>query len=307
MESTKKIGYLEGIRGVAAMLVVLHHFLLAFYPSYYFGGDPTSLHLPHNLELRYWQSPLSIITNGEFMVALFFVLSGFVLSRSYFQTGQIETLASSAARRYLRLYIPVAFAVALGYIALLCNVGLVNQTADITNSTWLRQTVSGDSSIKTFLGCFFYHTMFFIDGRYVTSTWSISVELAGSMFVFAILALTHKIRNKWVVFTICGIIFYLLFYDYFLAFTTGILLNYLDRVPHEKIKYRAILATVFIIIGLLLGGYPTWQWTPEKRNLLSLYKLSNTWQQYKNCSSYGCYLFNYGCNAIKQVPKNIFR
>ena len=34
-----KIKYIEGIRGLAAIIVVLHHYTLAFYPALNFG-DP---------------------------------------------------------------------------------------------------------------------------------------------------------------------------------------------------------------------------------------------------------------------------
>ena len=79
MNQSGKIQYLEGIRGVAALMVFFHHFLLAFFPSFNFAGDPATSHLG-TFELNYWRTPLSVFTNGEFMVSLFFVLSGFVLS-----------------------------------------------------------------------------------------------------------------------------------------------------------------------------------------------------------------------------------
>src|SRR5579859_5537778 len=114
IKATNKIQYLEGIRGVAAMMVVFHHFFLAFYPAYYFGGEPSVSHLG-SLELDYWRSPLSFLTNGDFMVCIFFVLSGHVLSTSYFKTNNTEILVSSAARRFFRLYIPLAFALIIAF------------------------------------------------------------------------------------------------------------------------------------------------------------------------------------------------
>lgn len=33
-----RIKYLDGLRGIDCMMIVIHHFLLAFYPTSYYGG-----------------------------------------------------------------------------------------------------------------------------------------------------------------------------------------------------------------------------------------------------------------------------
>ena len=113
-KTVSKIVYLDGIRGVAALLVVFHHFLLAFYSAYY-TFDANASHL-HGLEIKYGQSVLSVFSNGNYCVAVFFVLSGFVLSRKYFQTRVFEVVISGAQRRFLRLYIPIAATLIISFI-----------------------------------------------------------------------------------------------------------------------------------------------------------------------------------------------
>jgi len=108
---TNKIFYLDGIRGVAAFMVVIHHFLLAFYPSYY-TLDKQASHI-NNLDVQFGMSLFSVLANGDFCVCIFFVLSGYVLSRKYFLTNQLDVLISGAQRRFVRLYIPVATALFL--------------------------------------------------------------------------------------------------------------------------------------------------------------------------------------------------
>jgi hypothetical protein len=68
--------YLDGLRGVAAFFVVLHHFLLDWFPSlvYSYGSSPDNRYL--------FQLPfIRIIYSGGGMVSTFFVISGYVLSR----------------------------------------------------------------------------------------------------------------------------------------------------------------------------------------------------------------------------------
>lgn len=66
---------LEGLRGVAAIVVVIFHALLIFYEYMIFGPSATSVqHMP--LEDNLFASPLRIFFAGTFAVAIFFVLSG---------------------------------------------------------------------------------------------------------------------------------------------------------------------------------------------------------------------------------------
>ena len=58
---------------------------------------------------------LSILWNGNFAVCIFFVLSGYVLSRPYYFGNRLETLRERHLKRYLRLSIPIAASVFIGY------------------------------------------------------------------------------------------------------------------------------------------------------------------------------------------------
>ncbi|HWY99064.1 MAG TPA: acyltransferase [Bacteroidia bacterium] len=256
MEGSNKIRYLEGLRGTAAMLVVLHHFMLAFYPAYYFGGDPTCSHLG-TFELAYFRSPLSFLTNGNFMVTIFFVLSGYVLSHSYINSNKTETLVSSAMRRFLRLYIPVAFTLIIAFILLRANWLLGNQASDFTHSWWLGNIWPKDTSLKTFIECFSYKTMFVGDSTYDTSMWTMSIEFYGSLLVFGLLALTNNTRRKGLIFLVLSVFLYFLSNKFYVAFIIGISLNYLNKINLDKIKYRKILVVLFVITGLIMGGFPS--------------------------------------------------
>ncbi|HTB05880.1 MAG TPA: acyltransferase family protein, partial [Bacteroidia bacterium] len=257
MENGKKVQYLEGLRGLAASLVVIHHFLLAFYPSVYFG-DPKTVHTTHFIELAYFRSPLSALTNGNFMVAIFFVLSGYVLSRGYMINNKIETLTSSAIRRFPRLYIPVAVTLVIAFILFQTTYTVCQTTASTTQSWWLVHFWPKDFSIRAFLSCLSYSTMFLGDNRYDPSMWTMYIELYGSMLVFALLALTHNTRLKWVLFILISLFIAKVFFVLYLAFIIGICLNYLDKVNLQNFKYRKIVVPLLIASGLIFGGFPSW-------------------------------------------------
>jgi len=108
-----KIGYLDGLRGISALIVVFHHYMCAFYPALVFEAG-TAFHTG-SVEARVGASPLSLFYNGGFAVCIFFVLSGYVLTNSYFRTQQRNVVISSAVRRYVRLMIPILFTVIVAY------------------------------------------------------------------------------------------------------------------------------------------------------------------------------------------------
>ncbi|KAH8775132.1 acyltransferase family-domain-containing protein [Hyaloscypha finlandica] len=103
--------YLDGLRGVAALIVLQSHFLTNwFYPlrSGYLNTESDT----HLLQLPI----LRLLYAGRASVAVFFVVSGFVLSykplllaRSSNQGAVLQTLSSSVFRRGFRLWIPIVF------------------------------------------------------------------------------------------------------------------------------------------------------------------------------------------------------
>lgn len=115
MPSASRVTALDGLRGIAALVVVVHHCLLVS-PSLaaaYYGGDVEQT--PLRIALVY--TPLHLLWGGAEAVVVFFVLSGFVLarairSRSFDWFGYFPS-------RMVRLYLPVVAAVAFAFAIIL--------------------------------------------------------------------------------------------------------------------------------------------------------------------------------------------
>src|SRR5690606_12773670 len=71
--NVNKLGELEALRGIASVIVLVHHALLGFAPGLHGLLQPDS---PHAL----FGTPAFSLINGGAAVVLFFVLSGFVLT-----------------------------------------------------------------------------------------------------------------------------------------------------------------------------------------------------------------------------------
>jgi peptidoglycan/LPS O-acetylase OafA/YrhL len=101
---------LDGLRGLAALTVVIHHCLLTsvVLAATYRGGSATGWGLSEFLS----RTPLHLIWDGTGAVLVFFVLSGFVLTLAFTQPVT-PRWANYYARRLPRLYLPVWAALVL--------------------------------------------------------------------------------------------------------------------------------------------------------------------------------------------------
>ena len=121
--------YLDGLRGIASFIVFLHHYTFQIPPYIpYYGVDTTEARSSSVIQLPF----IRVIISGRPMVHVFFVISGFVLSKKPLKLARAgkysdlnTTLSSSIFRRGLRLFPPAAVSTFIGL--LLIRAGWHNQ------------------------------------------------------------------------------------------------------------------------------------------------------------------------------------
>ncbi len=250
----KKLAYLDGLRGIAALIVVFHHLVLLFYPALNYGnGINSTLN-------KIAVTPLNIFYNGDFAVCLFFVLSGYVLSYKYILTNNAHILAGYAFKRYFRLMPLIASSVL--FIFLFSSLRLFHTqqlNEQLHLGDWLTSMFNGDPSIGAVLKNIFYGIFLFGDNSYNPVVWSMGIEFIGSMLLFVFLLLGHKIKAKWVLFT--ALLFLALYFKryYYIAFLFGYGLCYLDQKELFRIG-PVIFKFVLLLAGIMCASYPAdWQ------------------------------------------------
>src|SRR5258708_22225434 len=128
-EKAPRIAYLESIRGLAALQVLLLHFLAAFAPDLVFSLPATAA-VAGTIHL----SPLYFLYDGYSAVYIFFALSGYVLTRSF--ERNLARPSSQVLARIVRLGLP-AFAAALVAASVMLMSGRPNVAAgDLSGSAW---------------------------------------------------------------------------------------------------------------------------------------------------------------------------
>ena len=95
---------LDGIRGIAALVVVFNH-IYNFIPA-----------LAVDSSFLFNYTPAYFLIAGRIAVIIFFILSGFVLSLPYYN-GTSQSYSAYAVRRFCRIYLPF-LAVLIGAIGL---------------------------------------------------------------------------------------------------------------------------------------------------------------------------------------------
>ena len=94
----RRLDHLDGLRGLAALFVVLHHTWLTVWPFEY-GRAP-----------RGWWRATDVLAYGHFAVGVFIVLSGFCLMRPVVATGSLPGGARAFLRRRARRILPPYYA-----------------------------------------------------------------------------------------------------------------------------------------------------------------------------------------------------
>ncbi|MWC30718.1 acyltransferase family protein [Paenibacillus sp. MMS18-CY102] len=252
----QKIKYLDGLRGLAALIVVLSHFVVAFYPAMY-NGAREQVHTASAIELSITKSPLNLLYNGNFAVCIFFVLSGFVLSYKFFQTKDNEVLVESAVKRYFRLMIPVLASIAL--VVILSKLALFyNNEASVTSFStwWLGSFWNFDMTLGHVINNAFYGVFFNSNADYNTVLWTMTYEMYGSLLVFGLAAIFGRVKKRYL-FYIAAIL--LLFKTYYVAFVLGMMIS--DFHNNNGFKHaffrNPFVNVVLACVGLFLGSYPS--------------------------------------------------
>jgi peptidoglycan/LPS O-acetylase OafA/YrhL len=255
-----KIKCLEGIRGIAAFIVVLHHFGLAFYPTYY-SMNLAEGHMDNgNVEKMVGTSPLNFFLNGSMAVSVFFVLSGIVLSFRYFQTKNGDILRGLAIKRYPRLMLPVLFTTLLFYGLKYSGLVFSSQAAVITKSVWWLPTIGGfELDAWLMLKKTLWSVFFTGDNSYITVLWTMSMEIYGSFLVFAVLLLFGQMRSRSIIYGAICLYFLIMSQPFHLAFIIGIILSdLLTNKPQIFTQLnKPFILIPLLIIGFYLGSYPT--------------------------------------------------
>src|SRR3982074_776003 len=212
-----RIAYLESIRGLAALQVLLLHFLAAFAPDLVFSL-PAGSAVAGYIHL----SPLYFLYDGYSAVYIFFALSGYVLTRSF--ERHLAQPPSQILARVIRLGWPPITA-RLVAAAVMLRFGKPNvQAGVLSGSAWFASQWNTDVSILSIIRDGTINALFLgyrglpgvaylapwqkpIEQSFVAPLWSLSIESYGSMLVLGLCGCARRSRALWWSVVLLGAVF----------------------------------------------------------------------------------------------------
>lgn len=184
IKTTSRARHLDGLRGIACLMVVALHYSICLQP---------------HLRIEFY-------FDGVLSVAVFFLMSGFILTDASAPQYRLDSLI---AARLFRLLIPVFVAICLGRIIYGLCYPLAHSTALITGSPLLLATTLTPSNVDIpgsmlaalvgFKGVSLFPVSSFIGGGASSDNpiWTISYEVYGSILTFALTRIYHVRRPWW--------------------------------------------------------------------------------------------------------------
>lgn len=244
-----KVQYLEGLRGIAALQVVLLHFVTAFLPDTAEHAAP----------------PVRVLFDGHTTVYVFFLISGAVLTPSFAQGGPWPR---QAAKRFVRLGIPVAAAATIALALLAALPDAHRDAALASGSAWLAMDSSGaptlshllrEIGLDSLLLGYREYTLFapvaghlpLLEHSLDAPLWSLHLEFYGSLLVLLLVRL-HA-RSAWLhraAVVVCAAVFGT--HPMFLFVLGHLCAARLHRAPIP------LLGTSLIVLGLAMSASKDW-------------------------------------------------
>jgi peptidoglycan/LPS O-acetylase OafA/YrhL len=189
---------LDGLRGLACLIVLFSHFVIAFYETLL---DGLSIHSHFAWDQALSHSTLILLYNPRTGVAIFFVLSGFVLASSV-ATHQ-PPWPALALRRWIRLCLPVLLLLPFCWAALHAGAFRDCQAvAAITHTNWLNHFYPPVSYWITLRLCIYNVFFTFFTGspgaiqNLIGTIWTLPIELLGSLGLFAFYSLGADVLRR---------------------------------------------------------------------------------------------------------------
>ena len=264
-KSQNNILELAGLKGFAAFAVVCSHFAYTFYPAM----QTAEYELAHHriIEMVVHRSPLYLFINGEFMVKIFWCISGFLMSFLWQKNHSVALVRKQIINRYLKLVVPISVSLLLTWLFVILNVMKTAEAASCTNSLWLAGFYQMDPRFLDVLKEGFIDVFFYGKSEYNPILWTMKGELFGGFFAGVLLVFCSGSKYKWVYY-ICSAIFSAIFFIPLLCFIIGIIIGelYSDGLKIDIKSGLCILSLAILISSFL----PIWRFIPQFVNIIGI-------------------------------------
>lgn len=249
-----RIKWIDGLKGLASLMIFFHHFVLAFIPALYYGNTVKTNLFTNEGSLA--DSPFLFFVGGHFLVSLFLMLSGLVLSLQVYRIESIKELLSKIITRYLRLALPVFIISLIVYIMMRFGLFYHNSIFDQTGSPWLQLFYQIPIGLKSVFETSFYSVWFVGNDTFSTAFWMLTHLFYGSLLTYGVIYLIRNHKPSFQLILILIVFLITTVVDsYLVNFTYGMLLAWMIQHNIDLIRNKMIVSMI-LISGIFLAGFP---------------------------------------------------
>ncbi|CCG84313.1 protein of unknown function [Taphrina deformans PYCC 5710] len=196
--------WLDGLRGLASFEVFIFH---QTFNWGFTGAEGLQYGYYANKQtLEWWRLPYIRLFYGSgcFMVTIFFIISGFVLTQGLFKhirarnyDNLMKNVSSAAIRRILRIWLPVIVTTLITFILVKLGVGSsLNRTGIPVQSTWIGQVRFWVLDMQHSMNPFSYRDRLTEAMNHHSKTaWTLPLEVYGSFVCYLMIVIMARISR----------------------------------------------------------------------------------------------------------------
>lgn len=261
-QTPEKLQFLDGIRGLMALNVVISHFVVVYFPQMYFQHHAETIGGPLSI---FATSPLSILINGNIAVQFFFVLTGFLVARSSFlkKVSPVDIVTRSI-KRYWRLLPIVLITTVFTYATMKLGLQYHLQINDLLlNRDFMPSYCNFEPSIPSLLVNIFVYP-FIRYSHYVGPFWAIRYEFFGYILAILICLLFKEYKYRKLGYVVTAVLCFSQLSPNYVPFVFGV---FVADIMYNKnpdyfetlftiIRSNKIFTWLFLIVGLYFACCP---------------------------------------------------
>ena len=255
-KKVERIKWVDGVRGIMILLVMLGHYLLAFTSKDGYIGYGSNYSEEELLKVFFDNLPSSLLFNNSFPLYVIVLLIAFIPAYKFFKEQNEESILRQAKKRYLRFMIPTFLAFVINFVlyrlGLLFNV----KVGQILNNVWLQEMMILYPSFLKLL----YEGLILVyvkGSSFISVSWIMGYLFIGSYITYAVLLLFGRLKNRIPVY-IGLFIFFFVYDQMYLNFVMGIIAA--DIIVNKEEKNAKALnpfvALFLIVFAYLISGIP---------------------------------------------------
>lgn len=247
----EKLSWITGLKGVAALVILIHHFALFFYPGFIYT-TPDNIRISGGLELKIAQTPFNIFSwGGVTGVCIFFTISGFLIAYNYYKKDK-KYDSNYMIKRYIKLMLPILISSIIIFIIVKSQIFRTESLMELYRRNGLNNSYTYyNENIFTLIWNSLFTLFKTASCPINPPMWTMKNELIYSLLSALLINVTGKSKYRFIIYSI---IFLLFINTYYICFILGIVLCDIWINKKNIINYlnRLDIKIILLLSGLLL-------------------------------------------------------